>query len=59
LNAFKANSTRIMRQDGCWNSESSPWVDKGSQRNLWNERSVERAIDYVLYGQGEDLPDFD
>jgi len=26
---------------------------------LWNERSVARAIDYVLYGQGDELPDFD
>jgi hypothetical protein len=26
---------------------------------LWNEKSVARAIDYVLYGQGDDLPDFD
>lgn len=37
----------------------SPWVTKGSKRNLWNERSVERAVDYVLYGQGDELPDFD
>jgi hypothetical protein len=28
-------------------------------RNLWTERSVERAIDYVLFGQGDELPDFD
>ena len=48
-----------MRQDNCWQLERSPWVSKGSKRNLWNERSVERAIDYVLYGQGDELPDFD
>jgi hypothetical protein len=48
-----------MREDGCWKMEHSPWVDKGSRRNLWNEGSVERAIDYVLNGQGDDLPDFD
>jgi len=59
LNAFKANATRVMREDGCWNETETPWVDKGSRRNLWNERSVERAINYVLYGQGDDLPDFD
>jgi REP element-mobilizing transposase RayT len=59
LNAFKANATRQMRQDGNWLREDSPWVDKGSRRNLWNERSVGRAIDYVLNGQGDDLPDFD
>jgi REP element-mobilizing transposase RayT len=59
LNAFKANATRRMRQGGCWKSEKSPWVDKGSNRYLWNERSVQRAIDYVLHGQGDELPDFD
>jgi len=59
LNAFKANATRKMREDGCWHSELSPWAAKGSKRYLWNERSLARAIDYVLYGQGDDLPDFD
>jgi REP element-mobilizing transposase RayT len=59
LNAFKANATRQMKQDGCWQMDYSPWVDKGSRRNLWNERSVERAIDYVLNGQGDELPEFD
>jgi REP element-mobilizing transposase RayT len=59
LNAFKANSTRQMRQDGNWRHEYSPWVDKGSKRYLWNERSLEQAIDYVINGQGDRLPDFD
>jgi hypothetical protein len=56
LNAFKANATRMMRESGCWQSELSPWSDKGSKRYLWNERSVGRAIEYVLYGQGDELP---
>ena len=59
LNAFKANATREMRASGCWKSDKSPWSDKGSQRNLWNQKSVSRAIDYVINGQGHDLPDFD
>jgi REP element-mobilizing transposase RayT len=59
LNAFKANATRKMRENGCWQSARSPWSDKGSKRYLWNERSIERAIDYVINGQGDDLPDFD
>jgi len=45
LNAFKANATRQMKRNGCWHLDHSPWVDKGSRRHLWNERSVERAID--------------
>jgi REP element-mobilizing transposase RayT len=59
LNAFKANATRQLRQDGLWTNPFSPWADKGSKRNLWNEESVTRAIDYVLSGQGDNLPDFD
>jgi REP element-mobilizing transposase RayT len=59
LSAFKANATRQLREDGLWTHEFSPWARKGSRRNLWNERSVAQAIDYVLYGQGDDLPDFD
>ncbi len=59
LNAFKSNATRQMKEDGCWQMDHSPWVDKGSRRNLWNERSVERAIDYVINGQGDELPEFE
>src|SRR5436190_9476531 len=59
LNAFKANATRQMREDGCWLHSHSPWVDRGSKRYLWTERSVELAVDYGLYGQGDELPDFD
>ena len=59
LNAFKANATRQLRQDGLWLYAFSPWADKGSKRSLWNEQSVARAIDYVVNGQGDDLPDFD
>jgi len=59
LNAFKANATRQMREDGYWQEQHSPWVDRGSKRYLWTERSLALAIDYVLYGQGDKLPEFD
>ena len=59
LNAFKANATRRMRENGFWACEHSPWVDKGSKRSLWNERGIELAIDYVINGQGDELPKFD
>jgi len=59
LNAFKANATRKLRENGCWPHSFSPWADKGSKRKLWNEQSVAKAIDYVVNGQGDDLPDFD
>jgi REP element-mobilizing transposase RayT len=59
LTAFKANATRCLRGEGLWPHDFSPWARKGSKRKLWNEKSVARAIDYVLRGQGGDLPDFD
>ena len=59
LGALKANSTRQMREDGYWHFANTPWAEKGSKRRLWNERSIANAIDYVLIGQGDDLPDFD
>ena len=59
LIALKANSKKQMRLDGCWREDSSPWAQKGSKRYLWNERSVAQAIEYVLYGQGDELPDFE
>ncbi len=59
IGALKANSTRQMREDGCWLLKNTPWAERGSKRRLWNERSVANAIDYVINGQGDDLPDFD
>ena len=59
LNAFKAYSTRKMREAGCWESARSPWADKGSNRWLWTDDSVWYACNYVINGQGEDLTEFD
>jgi len=58
LNAFKAYSTRKMRENDCWRSEHSPWSNKGSKIYLWNEKSIEIAVDYVINGQGDELPEF-
>lgn len=59
LNSLKAYATRKMREDGVWEFEHSPWSRRGSKRRLWNERSIALAYDYVLNGQGGELPDFD
>ncbi|NOT49484.1 MAG: hypothetical protein HOP17_17305 [Acidobacteria bacterium] len=58
LRDFKAYTTRALRNAGYWKHEHSPWVDGGSNRYLWNEESVWYACDYVLNGQGDDLPNF-
>jgi REP element-mobilizing transposase RayT len=59
LGALKANATRQLREDGLWSSPRSPWVAGGSKRYLWNDRSISRALDYVINGQGEPVPDLD
>ena len=58
LNDFKAYSTRLLRQNNTWPYGHSPWVNKGSKRNLWSEEHIANASDYVVNGQGDDLPDF-
>jgi REP element-mobilizing transposase RayT len=57
LTALKANATRKMRESGCWLSDVTPWVRRGSKRYLWTERDLDNAIAYVLYDQGEPLPE--
>ena len=59
LNAFKSYSTRKLKEENCWNFSHSPWSDKGNNRYLWNEKSLESAIEYVVSGQGSVLQDFD
>ena len=55
LSALKANATRSMREAGCWTSEESPWVYRGSKRYLWTEKELFDAVAYVQYDQGEPL----
>ncbi len=40
LNGFKANATREMMEAGCWLSDRSPWIPRGSKKYLWDEESV-------------------
>jgi REP element-mobilizing transposase RayT len=59
LEALKAYATRKLREAGLISASTKPWVRHGSTRYLWKERHVEKAMHYVLYGQGDDPPDFD
>lgn len=59
LNSLKAYSTRRLRDLSLWGYEHSPWVDKGSRRNLWTEIHLATAVNYVFNGQGDPLPEFD
>ena len=57
--AFKSYSTRKLREAGLLGNDVHPWARGKSRRYLWKPRHVSRAIDYVLYGQGDIIPDFD
>ena len=56
--AFKSYSTRKLREAGLIGRQVRPWARGKSRRYLWKPEHVSRAIDYVLYGQG-DIPDFE
>lgn len=56
--AFKSYATRKLRETGLIGDKVRPWARGRSRRYLWKPKHVSRAIEYVLYGQG-DIPDFD
>jgi REP element-mobilizing transposase RayT len=58
LDALKAYATRKLRERNLIAAKVKPWVRHGSTRYLWKEWHVEKAVAYVLYGQGEDPFDF-
>ena len=57
-NAFKSNATKELRAAGLVAADQQVWSRGGSTRYLWKPGHVEGAIDYVLYGQGDELPNF-
>lgn len=59
LQAFQAYATRALRKKGLLPPDVRPWSRHGSTPYLWKERDVDRAIEYVLYGQGDELPRYD
>lgn len=59
MKTFKSYATRGLRDAGLLTADVKPWVRHGSTRYLWKERDVERALEYVLYGQGDDLESWD
>ena len=59
LTALKGNATRRMREEGGWTHEHSPWSEGGSRRYLWTESNFVRAVEYVVYEQGDDMVGFD
>ena len=56
LTTLKAWATRRCREAGLIGPREKLWTRHGSTRYLWTERDIETACEYVLYGQGDDLP---
>jgi REP element-mobilizing transposase RayT len=59
MNSFKAYSTRALRSAGLVDEKRKVWSRHGSTRYLWTEEHMATAVDYVLNGQGDELPQFD
>jgi hypothetical protein len=56
---FQAYATRKLREYGVVEPDQKVWARHGSTRYLWTEEHIAVAVDYVVNGQGGDLPRFD
>jgi len=54
MNSFKAYATRKLREANLLSDDVRPWARHGSTPYLWTEEDLERAIEYVLNGQGDE-----
>ena len=59
MDSFKAYSTKALRAAGLIDNDRKPWSRHGSTRYLWTEEHIVIAVDYVVNGQGDELPTFD
>jgi REP element-mobilizing transposase RayT len=54
MDSFKAYATRKLREASLLGQAVKPWARHGSTPYLWTEEEVQRAIDYVTNGQGDE-----
>jgi REP element-mobilizing transposase RayT len=54
MDTLKAYATRRLRETGLLDPKTKPWARHGSTPYLWTEETVEKAIDYVINGQGDE-----
>ena len=54
MESFKAYATRKLRETGLLSRDVKPWARHGSTPYLWTEEQIQRAIDYVMNGQGDE-----
>lgn len=58
-NEFKAYATRRLREKRLVETAGNVWARGKSRRYLWKSKHVEIVKDYVLFGQGDQIPEFD
>ena len=54
MNSFKSYATRKLRSADLVSIDVRPWARHGSTRYLWTEKQLTEAIEYVLFGQGDE-----
>lgn len=59
MNSFKSYATRRLREFGLVGPTQRVWARHGSTLYLWTEEHVAAAVEYVVNGQGGELPRFD
>ena len=59
MDSFKAYSTKALRMAGRISANTKPWSRHGSTRYLWTDEHISQAVEYVINGQGDELPTFD
>lgn len=55
MGILKSRASRMLADDGLVARDRPKWAEHGSTRWLWAEVEVQRAVDYVLNGQGEKM----
>jgi REP element-mobilizing transposase RayT len=59
MDSFKAYATKALRAKGLLGPDEKAWSRHGSTRYLWTEEHVAAAVEYIVSGQGGELPRFD
>lgn len=59
MDSFKAYATKALRTAGLLAENQKAWSRHGSTRYLWTEEHIGQAVEYVMNGQGDELPSFD
>jgi REP element-mobilizing transposase RayT len=55
MNSFKSYATRKLREASLVSADLKPWARHGSTRYLWTEEQLSQGIEYVMFGQGNEL----